>query len=46
MHTMWIVPLFGSEVKCGDIEAAPGAQFVAEFVNGGGEPTGVDGLLL
>lgn len=36
----------GSAVKCGDTGAAPGAQPGAEPVKGGGELTGVDGLLL
>ncbi len=46
MHTMWMVPRLGSVVKCGETGAAPGAQPGAEPVNGGGELTGVDGLLL
>lgn len=41
-----MVPRVGSAVKWGDTEVAPGAQFDPEFVSGGGEPTGVDGLLL
>lgn len=46
MHTMWMVPRLGSAVKCGDTGAAPGAQPGAEPVKGGGELTGVEGLLL
>lgn len=46
MHTMWMVPRLGSAVKCGETGAAPGTQPGAEPVKGGGELTGVDGLLL
>lgn len=41
-----MVPRFGSAVKCGDTGAAPGAHPGADPVKGGGELTGVDGLLL
>ena len=49
IRTMCIVPWLGSAVKWGDTGAAPGAQPGADPpapVNGGGELTGVDGLLL
>lgn len=44
-RTMWIVPRVGSAVKWGDTGAFPDAQPGAAG-KGGGEPTGVDGLLL
>lgn len=44
---MCMAPRFGSAVKCGDTGAALVAQPpCADPVNGGGELTGVDGLLL
>lgn len=46
IRTMWMDPRFGSAVRCGETGAAPGAQPGADPVSGGGELTGVDGLLL